>query len=149
MNGSDILVILLSGGLATAIMTAFSYVLANIQSEQFREPELLNSLISRSETIKLNPSKNHLVGWLLHFIIGWIFAAIYFLICAFTPVETGIISGSVFGLIAGVAGIIGWKIMFKLNNNPPNIDFSRFYIQLVIAHVIFGAVAALVFSWFD
>lgn len=64
MNGFDILIIILSGGLATAMMTAISYVLANIQSEQFREPELLNSLICRSETIKLIPSKNQISEWL-------------------------------------------------------------------------------------
>lgn len=79
----------------------------------------------------------------------WIFAGIYFLLCEFTAVETGIISGIVFGLMAGLTGIIGWKTMFKLNNNPSKIDFSQFYIQLVIAHVIFGAIAALVFSWFE
>lgn len=33
---------------------------------------------------------------------------------------------------------------FKLNSDPPDIKLKEFYVQLLIAHVIFGIVAALV-----
>jgi len=145
----DILAIFISGILATAVMTLFSYVVSNFKSKQFREPELLNSLISRSEIIKLEISKNHILGWGIHFMIGWFFAFIFSLIFEFIDFSAGIISGSILGLLAGFIGIFGWKVMFKLNRNPPDIDFSQFYLQLIIAHILFGITTAVAISYFS
>lgn len=142
----EIFTILVSGLVATSVMTLFSYVVSNFKSKQFREPELLNSLISRAEIISLKPSRNHLLGWIIHYLIGWFFVLVFSLIWEFTQFSATIISGAVLGLAAGIIGIFGWKIMFKLNRNPPEIDFSQFYLQLIIAHILFGISAAMVYS---
>ncbi|WP_051935726.1 hypothetical protein [Salegentibacter sp. Hel_I_6] len=144
----DILTIFISGVIATTVMTIFSYVVSHFKSKQFREPELLNALISRSEIIKLKISKNNILGWIIHFMIGWFFVFAFSFIWEFTNFFAGILSGSILGLLVGVIGIFGWKLMFKLNRNPPNIDFSQFYLQLIIAHILFGISAALVISYF-
>lgn len=140
----EIFTILISGFVATTVMTLFSYLVANFKSKQFREPELLNNLISRSEILTLKPSKNHFLGWFIHYLIGWIFVVIFSLIWKFAQFSADIISGTILGFIAGIIGIFSWKIMFKLNNNPPQINFSQFYYQLIIAHIIFGISVALV-----
>ncbi|PRX39287.1 hypothetical protein [Salegentibacter salegens] len=145
----DVFSILASGFVATTVMTVFSYLFSNFKAKQFREPELLNTLISRSKMISLKPSKNHFFGWIIHFIIGWIFVFIFCLIWEFTNFSVGIISGALLGFIAGIVGIVGWKVMFKLNRNPPEIDFSQFYHQLIIAHILFGISAAVVFPFFS
>lgn len=140
--------ILISGLVATSVMTLFSYLVSHFKSNQFREPELLNSLISRSEIIKLKPSKNHFLGWLIHYIIGWGFVVIFHLIWTYSELPVGIVSGSLFGFLAGIIGIFGWKMMFRLNQNPPEIDFGQFYFQLIIAHILFGISAAVVYAYF-
>lgn len=140
--------ILISGLVATTEMTLFSYVVSNFKSKQFREPELLNSLISSSEFIELKPSKNHLLGWIIHYLIGWFFVLVFSLIWEYTQFSATITSGAILGLAAGIIGIFSWKIFFKLNQNPPEIDFSQFYIQLIIAHILFGISAAIVYGNF-
>ncbi len=138
--------ILIAGVVATTAMTIFSYVYAKLQSKQFREPELLNNLMERSSIIPLSPSNNHVLGWFVHYSIGFVFAAIFFLFWELTTFSPGWSSGSIMGFAAGLVGIVGWKFMFKINDNPPEIDFSQFYFQLVVAHIVFGITAALIFA---
>ncbi len=45
----EIIRILVPGVLATSIITFFSYIISNIRYRQFREPELLNIVLSRSD----------------------------------------------------------------------------------------------------
>lgn len=144
----EVFTILISGLVATTVMTLFSYVVSNFKAKQFREPELLNSLISRSEIIELKPSKKHFLGWIIHYLIGWFFVVGFSFIWEYTQFSADIISGAVLGMAAGIIGIFGWIMMFKLNQNPPEIDFSQFYIQLIIAHILFGISAAIIYVIF-
>lgn len=140
-----ILLIVVSGVVATTVMTAFSYLLSRGKSEQFREPELLNSLMARSDVIELNPSRNSLWGWFLHYMIGWLFVAIFYSIWHHGPFSPGIVSGGAMGLVAGIVGILGWQTMFALSANPPEIPLTQFYLHLLVAHILFGMAAASVF----
>ena len=139
-----ILAILISGFLATTVMTIFSYILSRQKSEQFREPELLNSLILRSDRLNIHPPKNGFPGWVVHYSIGWTFVVIFYLVWEYSPISPGIISGLVMGLVAGLVGITGWKIMFDLSGNPPDIHMRQFHIHILVAHVLFGITAASV-----
>ena len=137
--------ILLSGFAATSTMTAFSYLVANMKKSQFREPELLNILISRSRSTSLKISKNHFAGWLIHYSIGFVFVGIFHLLWKYTELPVSLWSGAGLGFVAGIFGIGGWIAFFKTNSNPPEIEFKDFYIQLLVAHVIFGITAAAVY----
>ncbi|MCF4100821.1 hypothetical protein L1I30_03995 [Gillisia sp. M10.2A] len=140
--------IICSGFAATSLMTAFSYLVSRIKNKQFREPELLNILISRSDLLNFKLSKKSSVGWVLHYVIGWIFVIIFDVLWKFNFPPFSVLSGALLGLVAGIIGVFGWKIFFSLSNNPPKIDWSEYYLQLIIAHIIFGVTAALVFlSW--
>jgi riboflavin transporter FmnP len=139
------ILILAAGFAATSLMTVFSYLVANWRKSQFREPELLNMLLSRASLTSLKIPKNHIAGWLIHFAIGFLFVLIFDLIWRYSELEVSLLSGAGLGFIAGIIGIIGWNVFFKLNSNPPQIDFKDFYIQLLIAHVIFGVTAATVY----
>ena len=123
--------------LATLLMTAFSYICARFTGNNFREPELLNQLINTSR-IPVNPGKKSILGWVLHLLIGFVFGIIMFLLWQFFKLSSYLIFGFIFGIIAGIIGVLGWQIMFHLNPQPPEIDLSKFYVQLVVAHVIFS-----------
>ncbi len=137
--------ILLSGFAATSLMTAFSYLMANLKKNQFREPELLNILLSRARSTSLKIPKNHPTGWLIHYIIGCLFVLIFHLLWKFTEIPVSLWSGAGLGFVAGIFGISGWVVFFNTNANPPRIDFRNFYIQLLVAHVLFGITAAAVY----
>lgn len=133
-----LILILLSGFVATSLMTGFSYLVANWEKSQYREPQLLNILISTSPITPLKISKKSMYGWIIHYTIGFFFAVIFFLVWVNTKWSPSLLSGAILGLLAGIVGLTGWIIMFKLHPSPPRIDYKGFYIQIIPAHVIFG-----------
>lgn len=135
--------ILFSGIIATSIMTLFSYIVSAFSHSQFREPQLLNQLIKRSTALPFKPGQKNLTGWIIHYAIGIFFVVIFDFIWNYTDFEPSIFTGALLGFIFGFIGITGWKIMFSLNPDPPEINFRNFYLQLLPAHVIFGIGAAL------
>lgn len=136
-------IIFVSGLIATSLMTLFSYLAANVTSNQFREPQLLNILFQRSTAIPFNPGRKHFAGWFIHYLIGWLFAIIMAFLWKRTFIEPSILSGALLGLLFGFIGIAGWKLFFYLSPKPPEIKFEKFYFQLIIAHIIFGIGAVL------
>ncbi len=136
-----------AGIVATTLMTAFSYILSNLLNRQFREPELLNIVLSRSDFFRLELSKNSSAGWILHFLIGWLFIWIFEMVWKLEFVSLSIISGFILGLAAGIIGVLGWKLFFYLSKNPPETNWNiEYYIQLIIAHIIFGVSAAVIYQ---
>ncbi|WP_010230884.1 hypothetical protein [Gillisia marina] len=133
--------IFVSGFVATSAMTAFSYIVSNIRNKQFREPELLNKLLSKSNFFRLELSKTSIAGWILHYIIGWIFVVLFELIWNIELIPLSVLSGILLGFAAGIIGVLGWQIMFSLNKNVKKIKWSEYYFQLIIAHIIFGICA--------
>ena len=144
----DILHILLSAFIATSAMTWFSYLLATIQSNEFKEPRLINILIDRSGKLSRTITKNSLIGWAIHYFLGLIFIIAFDIMWVYTTVEATFLSGALFGLIAGIIGVVGWKTMFRLSPNPPDIEYNKFYLHLIAAHLILGLTAALIHSHF-
>lgn len=124
--------------IATIIMTFFSYFYSEVKNEKFKEPQLINILINRLPNSSISIDKHHILGWFLHFLIGFIFTAIFFLIWKFTNLSISWLSGIILGFFAGLLGVLGWRIAFSVHPNPPEIQFSKFYIQLIVAHILFG-----------
>lgn len=135
--------IFLSGIIATSLMTFFSYLMSRFTHSQFREPQLLNELINRSASLSIEPGKRNATGWIIHYSIGFLFVFIFNYIWDNTQLKPSIITGALLGFIFGFIGISGWKIMFTLNPEPPEIAYKQFYFQLIIAHIVFGIGATL------
>lgn len=142
----EIMRIFVSGLVATSFMTAFSYIAANVRNKEFREPELLNQLLSKSSLFRLKLSKKSIAGWILHYLIGWMFVIVFEIIWELELVPFSILWGGILGLVAGILGVIGWKIFFAISDDPPKTDWNEYYVQLIIAHIIFGFGAALVYA---
>lgn len=131
--------LILSGAVVgTSLMTLYSYIVAGVRDKQFKEPVLLNKLVSRSVIYKGEVMTGGLLGWIIHYSIGFSFVVIYHFVWQWTPIEPSYLHGALLGAVSGLAGILGWKVMFKLNSNPPHIDIKEYYLHLMIAHVIFG-----------
>lgn len=123
--------------ISTSCMTLFSYLLSNKANKQFREPEMLNSLIKGSETFSNSVDKSHASGWLIHYVIGFLFVVAFVFLYHIDCMALNFLSFFIFGICAGIIGVIGWQVMFMLNNDPPKVHLKFFYLQLIGAHLVF------------
>ncbi len=126
----------------TSAMTMFSYFLSGKSKKQFKEPVLLNKLLSDLYFIRYL-KKNSVPGWLLHYFVGTIFATFSHVLWKTSKVNPTIQSGLYLGLMYGLIGITGWHLIFKLYPNPPAINLQEYYLHLLAAHLIFGCGTAL------
>lgn len=138
----DLIKIVLGAFIGTSIMTIFSYLMSLKLNRQFKEPVLLNMLYARrgarGGSLKAVPG----FGWMFHYFIGTTFVILYHFIWKMTAVDPSFLSGSLLGFLSGFIGIAGWSLMFNLHPDPPLIDFRKYYLQLIAAHLIFGLGAA-------
>jgi hypothetical protein len=127
---------------ATMGMTLFSYILSLILKEKFLETEILNQLIFPNNK---EARKNHPAGYVIHFTTGTFFASIYRKLWDSTHLQPNLSTGATMGFINGLAGISVWHVILRLHSNPPDVNFKRFYLQLLFAHIIFGLINSFMF----
>lgn len=142
----DFIRIISSALAGTTAMTLFTYVVAEVRNNQFKEPQLLNSLLSSAKSIPGVYNKRSIVGWILHYCVGTFFILCFSVLWNFTTLSPSWTTATVLGIAAGILGIFGWQVMFSLNQDPPEIKLNKFYIQLLVAHVIFSLGAFIVYS---
>lgn len=123
--------------IGTSLMTLFSYIMTYEVKEQFREPQLLNELINRSDIFGVENSR--LAGWFLHYGVGTIFVIIYHFVWKYSLIGPSLSSGTILGFVSGLIGITGWYFVFRIHHNPPAVDIGDYFIHLIVAHIIFGA----------
>ena len=131
--------------MATSAMTWFSYAMSNSFRKLYKEPVLLTYAIDKMK-IELSPQSKKTWGWLLHYIIGFLFVVGYHIIWVKDILPISPLSALILGVISGVVGIISWIIIFKMTHHHPPIDFKGYYIQLFFAHIIFAIVATALYS---
>lgn len=129
--------IILSVLVGTSLMTLFSYLMTYEVKEQFKEPQLLNKLLNRSDIFDIDNSR--FSGWLIHYGMGALFVIVYHFIWKFSPIDPSLLSGAIFGFVSGFIGITGWFFVFRTHHNPPDIDVGDYFTHLIVAHIIFGA----------
>jgi hypothetical protein len=120
-----------------------------IISKELGEPKLLNKLLDRSSSLDRGVKEDSPLGWIIQFAIGFLFAWImhlYFLWTGRTPTWP---IASILGFALGLLGVTGWAIVLNLHRSPPKLERPQFYLQLVVAHVIFGSGTVLVFKAVD
>ncbi len=135
--------IILTAFFATSLMTVFSYLYSAIRKKQYREPELLNILLSRLNFGKILTITHPSAGWIIHYLIGFLFILAYFLLWNVLGIVPTFLTCCILGAVSGMIGIMGWKIVLNLHPYPPAIIYREFYFQLLIAHVVFGVGAFL------
>lgn len=143
----EILKILIATIVGTGIMTAFSYYVSEKFNKLFKEPVLLNLIIS-SLGVDLIPERKNMLGWIIHFAIGLTFVYCYHFIWEYTDFDPTWFCGLFFGIISGLIGIFSWFFLFQLPPNPPKTHFKKYYLQLFIAHVLFALGVVAVYKIF-
>ncbi len=139
MKASEPLIPAISG---TTLMTAFSHVISGKENKNFSEPRLLAAL----EKELLPPAAKQMAlpaGWATHYAIGVVFTSLYQYACKQTGRKPTVMNGMFFGAASGLVGIVMWKALFSLHPAPPRTHYAKFYKQLFLAHLIFGATVVL------
>jgi hypothetical protein len=142
------MITLLSSVAGTTAMTIFSYWASRNKKEQFREPELLAEFIARLQNKKVN-KKHTAAGFLLHYMTGLMFSAVFTQFWKFTPFKPNLKSGIMLGGLAAIDGLMVWKMTKELHPDPPKIPYKKHFMHLIPAHVIFGAVQHKTAQWLE
>jgi hypothetical protein len=125
----------------TTMMTLYSYAISNSKNKTFKEPALMAELIKR-----LFPSQQgwpaEAEAWAIHYLVGAGFTSAYHLLLSLTNAKPSWRTGLLFGAASGLLGAGIWKIVFLLHPNPPKIDYRRYYLHLIAAHIVFGLFVA-------
>jgi hypothetical protein len=125
----------------TTFMTLFSHMVSEIEDEDYSEPHLLSLLLQRLAP-HMKPKAAKPAGWLLHYATGITFNAMYKQFLVQTGKKPNVNNGLAMGAISGVAGIAMWKAVFAAHPWPPKISHQNFFVQLFIAHLVFGIITA-------
>lgn len=142
----EIVAILLATFIATSLMTAFSYLITETFKELYKEPVLLQYLMTRFE-FNLSVKEKTVAGWIVHYTIGLLFVIAYYVLWKLGLYNLTWLSGLIYGCVIGIIGIGGWVFMFILADYKPSIDFKGYYLQLFFAHIVFGLATWGVFEW--
>jgi hypothetical protein len=121
-------------------MTAWSILVSRKTNKQFREPVLLNLLLSRL-TSKNQIQTDSAAGWVSHYLAGAAFTAAYDQL--WRKHKPTLKNSLMLGGISGLAGIGIWELAFRMHPSPPMVDKKNYYRQLFVAHLIFGVFSAL------
>jgi hypothetical protein len=134
--------ILLQASAGTTMMTLFSYLVSLAEKENFSEPEHLGTLLHR-----LCPGSSkkvmQIAGWGAHYAVGLFFILAYRELWQKGVLKKNLANGLILGALSGALAVLIWRTTMKAHPAPPWIDFTRFYIQLVPAHIVFAVCATL------
>jgi hypothetical protein len=133
---------LLSAAAGTSLMTLFSYLVSVAARENFSEPEHLGTLLNRLAP-GLSKQQSQAAGWGAHYAVGLLFVLAYRELWQTGKIKKTIANGLVLGALSGGLAVLVWKATLKSHPAPPWIDFSRFYLQLVPAHIVFAICATI------
>lgn len=140
MNKTENLVASAAAG--TTMMTLFSYLVSMAADKNFSEPEHLGTMIHRFMPGEAKKA-TQLAGWGAHYAVGLLFVLAYQELWQTGKIKKTMTNGLILGAVSGTLAVLVWKATLKAHPAPPWIDFTKFYLQLVPAHIVFAVCATL------
>ncbi len=129
---------LVAGIAATVVMTIVMMIAPMMGLAKMNPPALVSGMMGM-------PIAG---GWIMHFIIGIVFAASYvYFFRSKLPIGNTVLKGIVFGIIIAILAKIGMTIMGAMaggGTSEPEGSMVPMIMALVLGHVIFGIVVSLV-----
>lgn len=132
--------------MATTLMTLFSYMIALLAAQPFKEPFLLAVLLNKFKVT--DNTTNRAIGWILHYVLGLLFVLLFEVLLQLKWLSVSWSSALIYGLVIGIMGILGWIILFQITDKKPKMNYAGYYTQLFIAHVIFAFTMVACYMYF-
>ncbi|QLE02843.1 hypothetical protein HX109_15185 [Galbibacter sp. BG1] len=126
--------ILFASIVATVAMTIFSYIISWWSRKNYSEPYWLAQLIYKP--VFGTTSLSFILGWLTHFLIGYLFAVIW--------IKSPLIDASqdwrylIVGAFFGCLGIFSWILIFLFSQKNDKSFIIPYCCQLFFAHLVYG-----------
>ena len=132
---------ILAGLAGTLVMTILMYMAPAMGLPKMDIINMLGTMFT--------PDRNaaRVLGVLVHFMMGALFAVIYVLVWSLGVGGPTWFWGLVFGAVHGVIATVTMPAMTKMHPRPPQMDGGpRMMVGLIVGHLVFGLVVALVYS---
>ena len=130
---------IIAGVIATAVMTLVMFIAPMMGMPKMNPPAILSMVMGFPL----------IVGWMMHFMIGIIFTLSYAFILSniLGKIQSNVVRGLIFGMIAFVWAQISMKIMGLVFMMPPmQGNVALMIMGSIIGHVVFGIIVVLVLS---
>ena len=130
--------ILLPAFAATSVMTAFSYLIAELEKKNFSESELL----AKIEKKQLHLSKQLALpaGWATHYTVGIVMTLLFEIYKKYFNAKPVFYHTIIYGTFAGLLAITAWKLLFTMRPQRSYNFYKKFFMQLFVAHLVFAGV---------
>ncbi|WP_299778878.1 DUF6789 family protein [uncultured Formosa sp.] len=125
---------IVAGIIGTAIMTIVMMIAPMLGMPKMSPPKMLSGMLGMPVFI----------GWIMHFVIGIMFAFVYTYLCIFKhKIKNVWIKGAVFGVIAFVAAQVMMALMGMMMPMP-EMEGSKVLTAIggLMGHIIFGMAVA-------
>ena len=127
----------LSGIVATIVMTLLMVLGGAMGMPKMSPPDMLSAMMGMPIAF----------GWVMHFLIGIIFAAGYVFLFNkwLRKISNRVVRGAVYGIVAFIVAQIGFPVLSAIFGDmpPPEGSMAALMIGSVMGHVVFGIVIAL------
>jgi uncharacterized membrane protein YagU involved in acid resistance len=127
----------ISGIVATIVMTLLMVVGGAMGMPKMSPPDMLATMMN----VPLA------AGWIMHFMIGIIFAAgyVFFFNKWLKKISNKIVKGAVYGIVVFIVAQIGFPILSVIFGDIPQPEGSMALLMIgsIIGHIVFGIVIAL------
>jgi uncharacterized membrane protein YagU involved in acid resistance len=128
---------IMAGIIGTIVMTIITFLAPLMGMPKMNPPEMLAGMMSVSIVI----------GWIMHFMIGIIFAFGYVYIISgwLTKISSQVLKGVVFGVIVFVFAQIAMKIISAMMGGMAASSDNMFLMIMgsIIGHIVYGIGVAL------
>jgi len=134
---------------ATNYMTLYMKIVSEISKKQMRVIRILGRLLTNkthNEKDLISNTQIKASGTFIHYSIGVIFLYCYHHLWKNRLTKPNLTGGLTLGFTNGILAIAVWYLYMNLHPHPPKIDRKSYLINLVIAHIIFGTVAAFEYN---
>ena len=139
----DIVGAIVAGLVGTAVMTALMYVAPMMGMPKMDIIGMLGTMLTP------NRETATLLGIVIHFMMGVLFAIVYALLWSAGLGDPAWIWGLIFGAVHGLIVIIGMPIMMRMHPRRPEMESGLLTVTgQLMGHMVFGLVVALVYGAF-
>lgn len=115
----DIISAIIAGLIATAVMTVLMYMMPAMGMPKMDIVGMLGTMFTADR------GTANVIGAVLHFMMGAIFAIIYAWLWANVVGDPTWWWGLIFGAVHGVIAIIAMPLMMRMHPRPPDMELRR------------------------
>jgi hypothetical protein len=149
-EGNMNLLIILAGFTGTLAMTLFTELASFILKKPFHVIRILSLMLhfGSNMTSKLKRDILYWIALVVHYAIGIFFSCVFDFFLEHDLMEFNLWNAMVFGSLAGLVGLLGWRFFFAIHPDPPSLILSQYLAIIWLGHLIFAMGAFLIYHKF-